>query len=159
MIEQIMCAVDFILSHGDSLLSGGLIVVGVVIFIMGVLKTALINKISHKLARKIILSFLSILLVFPATVISNYAQGLGTEFLWVTYAINASATIIVYWFYENTGFRSLLELIGKTTLHKIATSVISSESKQDVLATVRQSQQEALTTVKKKYKDDDLKNL
>jgi hypothetical protein len=154
-----MCAVDFILIHGESLLSGGLTVVGIVIFIMGVLKTALINRISHKLARKIILSFLSILLVFPATVISNYAQGLGTEYLWVTYAINASATIIVYWFYENTGFRSLLELIGKTTLNKIASSVVSKESKEDFLTAIQQSQQEALTTVKKKYKDDDLKNL
>ena len=159
MSEQIMCAVDFILSHGDSLLSGGLIVVGVVIFIMGVLKKALINKISHKLARKIILSFLSILLVFPATVISNYAQGLGTDYLWMTYVINAVATIIVYWFYENTGFRSLLELIGRTTLKKIALSTLSDNPSKDILATVKQSQQEAITAIKKKYKDDDLKNL
>ena len=136
---------------------GGIISVSVTIFLMGIFKTLVGNRIQNKLVRKTVLSFLSIILVAPTTAIylmTNTANGLN--YFWYIYAFNSICTIVIYWFYENTQLRELLAVIGRNTLGKVLQAIFSKNS------TIQQTSESIRSSVKesvKSYVDDDLKNL
>lgn len=144
---------------------GGAIVVGVVIFLMGLLKTVLFNRITNKLFRKIILSFFSLILVFPVTIGMMWYKGFDMSHIWIFYAINAVATVLIYWLYENTGLRNLLSLIGRNTVLRLITALTKSEK---TISAVKNTIKDTLSEIEKdtqgyleelKYKEDDLNNL
>lgn len=107
----------FILSNPHLVLVGGLIVVSIVFFLMGLFKKYIANRIKNKGLRKTVLSFSSIVLVIPFTIGQVFYNGLSLEdsFL-VLYLVNAFSTIFVYWFYEGTHIREGLSFIGKKVL-------------------------------------------
>jgi hypothetical protein len=140
---------------------GGLITVGVTIFLMGVLKKLFGDKIQNKLVRKTVLAFFSVVLVAPITatyLIFNTASGI--DYFWYMYALNAIGTIVVYWFYENTHLRELLALIGRNTIMKVFTAIFKKDKDttvQNVTSSIRDDAKKIVKSVK--YEDDDLKNL
>lgn len=163
MKEWIVSAMQYTLSNWQSLLVEGVIAVGVVIFLMGVLKKLFLDKIPNKLVRKIVVSFLSLIIVLPATVIVIIYNRLDMTYFWVFYAINAAATILLYWFYENTGLRNLLSLIGKNTVYKLLGCLFNKEKNisDDLEKTMEEINKDTVSMLKEesKYKEDDLKNL
>lgn len=165
MKEWIVSTLEYVFSVWQNFLTGGLIVVGVVIFLMGVLKKLLFDKIQTKLVRKIVLSFSSLVLVLPCTFCLCLYYKLDTSYFWVFYAINAISTITVYWFYENTGLRNLLSLIGENTLNKILRAIFKSEKSVEGIAKSLENAMEEIDKDTKcllensKYKEDDLNNL
>lgn len=151
MIDWIVSLTDYIFSNWQSLLVGGLVVMGVVIFLMGVLKKLVFNRLQNKLLRKVILSFFSLILVLPATVLSILYNKFDMDYFWVFYTVNAFGTIIVYWFYENTGLRNLLALIGKNTVLKL----FQSENREDAMSEANEEAAQML----KGYDEKDLEDL
>lgn len=159
MKDWILMAFGYFFSEWWSLLMGGTVVVSVVMFLMGVLKKLLINRIKYPLLRKVILAWLSIVVVLPVTYVSVLYNGFNQEYFWLIYGVNCVATIVIYWFYENTAFRDALALLGKNTLGRI---IGKSQSKADIESALKDANAEAsklLKTESKKYKEDDINNV
>lgn len=159
MREWIIACARYFLSDWRSLLIGGVVVVGVVIFLMGVLKKTFINKVKNTIARKVILSWASVVMTLPATAVSIFCNGYDFQYFWGIFAVNAVSTILIYWFYENTALRDALALLGKKTIGMI----VAVYTKEDAKTVVKDINQEAENLLKSslkstsKYKDDDLK--
>lgn len=146
-------------SNWNTIVLGGLIVVGVVIFLMGTLKPVLFDKISNKGLRKTLLSLFSIILVFPATVVWMVSKGWEWNWglFWFLYCLNSIQTIVVYWFYEGTHLREALHLLGKKTIVKWISAIFVNKDLTSVSDKVDSYAEETLA--QSKYKDEDLKNL
>lgn len=159
MKEWILTTARYFLSEWEALLVGGVVVVSAVIFLMGVLKKLVIDRISNSLVRKIVLSWSSVLLVLPVTAISVICNGFDWSNFWAIYAVNAVATIILYWLYENTAIRNALAFLGSRAVTKFISGVVT----QDLTKVTTQINQEAENLLKSsnkstsKYRDDDLK--
>lgn len=158
MLKEFLSAAGSFLSEHE-LFRLGVIAVSIVIFLMGVLKSALINKISNKLVRKLILAWGSIIIALPVTAAIVYLKELQSAHFWTFYVINCVSTIITYWFYENTALRDTLSFIGKKAL-----SIFTCDKPECHKETIKDIQKEVEslleTPVKStSYKDDDLKNL
>lgn len=136
---------------------GGLISVGVTIFLMGLFKSVLANRIKNKAVRKTVLAFASLFVVAGVTAVYLYTNTAhGLDYFWYMYAVNAVGTIVVYFFYENTHVRELLSLIGRNTVFKLGRAIFCEKSLGSDLAS---ELREDARTIAKSYKDDDLKNL
>lgn len=165
MKEWIVSLIQYAVSNYQTILVGGSIVVGVVIFLTGILKKFLFNKIQNKLARKIVLSFFSLVLAIPATLGIALYNKMDMNYFWVFYAINAVSTILIYWFYENTGLRDLLSLIGENTVSKLLRAIFKSggsvegitKGLEDTMGEIDKDTRHLLK--ESKYQEDDLKNL
>jgi hypothetical protein len=118
MQEFIAKYASLIFANWQRALLGGIIVVSVVIVLLGCLKGALINKITNKLARKIILAFSSVVLVFPLTALYFVVDGINFDHYWLGSAMNVVLTILAYWAYENTALRDFIHWVGKTVINK-----------------------------------------
>lgn len=162
MRDWILYNARFVLSNWQIVLVGGICVVGVIMFLMGVLKKSLVNRIKNKMLRKTVLSFLSVILVAPSTLVQILCEELPFSQFWVIYTINVIATIVLYWFYEGTHIRELLALIGKNVL-KIFVGCLSNTEKdlQESLEDAKDKATEtAVNTIKEhKYNEKDLDNL
>lgn len=122
---------DYFVSYARSILGnwqdvtwGCIVVVSAIIFIVGLFKKPLFNKIPNKLVRKVVLSFVSIILVIPATCIMCVADGQGFEYYWAIVLQNSVATIVTYWLYENTLFRNLISYIGKKAVARFGGVIV-----------------------------------
>lgn len=124
-------AVRYIFYNRGTLLVGGAIVVGVVIFLMGVFKKLVGNRISNANVRKTILAFLSIALVIPITALHISIQGFGYDSYWIRVILNTISTVLVYWVYECTHCRELLNLIGKNTVDLFIKFLFSEKKKEE----------------------------
>lgn len=158
---------DFIVANWQNLLLGCIIVFSAVIVVMGILKKAVFNKIANKLVRKILLAFGSVILSLPFTALYDVADGIPFDYYWVDAIVNAVATVLAYWLYENTGLRNFIGYIGKKALCvfvKIFANTIDTE-KPDVKliqSQVNDLKKEVKTEVvksSKKINSDTLKNL
>lgn len=163
MEDWIMLTVNYFLSNWWGLLVGGLVVVGVVMFLMGSLKVTLIKKIKNALLRKVILAWSSVILTLPVTAIVTCYNGFNFAHFWSIYVVNCIGVILIYWFYENTAFRDGLTLVGRKVVTKI---LFGSTDIKDLEKTVKAANEDVESLLnnsssnsKSKYKDDDLKNL
>lgn len=159
MKAWILSTARYFLSDWFNLVIGGLVVVSVIIFLMGILKSLLINKVKNNLLRKIILSWGSLILTLPATAVSILCNGFSFEHFWGVYVINCVEVILIYWFYENTALRNSLALIGKKVITKI---FLNPEEMKEAVKSANRDVESLLNNSSKslsKYKDDDLKNL
>lgn len=127
-MENIKAFGKLILQHWQTALIGGLAVVCVIIVIMGMLKKFCFNKIKSKLLRKIALAFSSIVMVFPATALYFLSSSIDFKYYFYSCLALIVATIVIYWFYENTGLRNVINLIGKKTIENFAAVVATSFS-------------------------------
>lgn len=117
MIEMSVMANALFLNWHRALM-GGIIVTCSVIFLMGILKKFVFNRVHNKLARKILLSFCSVVLVFPATAIYFVSDNISFTWYWWGCLLCAILTIVTYWLYENTGLRNVIGLVGELTVNK-----------------------------------------
>lgn len=164
MREWIVENARYFLSDWENLLVGGVIVVSVVIFLMGILKVLLVNKIKNELLRKVILAWSSLVVVLPVTAIYVVVKGVNMDYFWSVYAVNCIATILIYWLYENTALRTSLHKIGK----KVVMAFISNEKKPkinakeiltEVVKDLSNTAEESTKSETPKYKDNDLDNI
>lgn len=107
-----------LLANWQQALTGGIILACSIIVLMGILKKLALGKIKNKLLRKVVLSFSSVVLVFPMTALYFISDSISFDYYWVGSALIAVMTVITYWLYENTGCRNLIDLIGNKTLGK-----------------------------------------
>jgi hypothetical protein len=157
----------YVAIDGQKILMGGVTVVGVVIFLMGILKNVgFIKNMKNKTIRKVVLSWASIVLTVGITVLSVWLNELKQEHFVVICIVNSISTILLYWLYENTAVRDLFALIGKHTVSKVFARKPKTEKEAKQLASEIRKDVESLlypvnseSSVLHKYKDDDLKNL
>lgn len=97
---------------------GGIIVACSVIFLMGILKKFVFNRVQNKLARKILLSFCSVVLTFPVTALYFVSDNINFQWYWWGCLLTSILTILTYWLYENTGLRNVIGVIGELTVNK-----------------------------------------
>ena len=143
---------SYIVPNWQNMLIEGVIVVSLVIFIMGVLKASILNKIKNEIVRKVVLTVTSLALVVPATALSVYLQGLDFSTFWIDYVVNAVLTILGYWAYRNFGCKDLIDWVGK----KFIKSLFVSQSFASAHAETKAYVSKTLESSKTKYKDDDL---
>lgn len=143
-----------------NILVGGLIVVGVVMFLLGILKGVLFNRIKNKLIRKIILSFGSLVLVIPFTYIYILYNGIDISQFLLYYAVHSLETILVYWLYENTGLRNFVLFVGeKTVLGFFDKLKRTQDLKKSIEEQLNESKKLVDHAVESRYKEDDLNKL
>lgn len=129
-MDKFMLILELIVANWQMVLTGGVILTCSIIFLMGILKKIVLGKIANKLLRKVVLSFSSVVLVFPATALYFVGEGINFDYYWYGCTFAAIATVVVYWLYENTGLRDLIDLIGRNTVGKWASVLISSFTKK-----------------------------
>lgn len=153
----------YVLSDWQSVLVGGAVIVGVVMFLMCCFKTSVGNRIKNKHIRKTVLSFLSVAFVFPITALYTLYNGWSWDHYWWMCALFAAATILIYWFSEGTHIREGLVWIGKNTVGKIICAIKGNPKEVDkVLSQVMlEINTDAKSVLKKNhhYKEDDLDKL
>ena len=172
-MDKLIFVIELILANWQRVLTGGVILTSAIIFLVGTLKkVGLFDKIKNKLLRKVVLSFTSIVLVFPATALYFVADGINFDYYWYGCAGAAVATIITYWLYENTALRDGIGFIGEKTVSKwfgvlvsaFASKKSNKETTLELISVTANLQSEAREEVVKSIKsavkeDDDLKNL
>ena len=159
MTEWLTEMVQFFSERGTDLLIGGAILVGVIIFLVGVLKTAIFNRIPNKAVRKTVLALTSAALVAPGTLVLMLYEGIDLGRFWVMFAVHAVCTIVVYWLYENTHVRDLFNLIGSSAVKKIFGSIGTEKTPSQVYSEIKQDTKTAIKNTVHKYNEDDLKGL
>ena len=158
-MNSILQSMSLVVSDWQSFLVGGIVVVGVVMFLMGVLKSTVFDRIKNKMLRKTLLSFVSVILVAPSTAVYMFSK--GWEWSWgsfmILYMVNTVATVVFYWFYEGTHLRELLSLIGKNTVMKWVNVLKGGGSLVEVAEEV---DKHAVQQIKNaEYDEEDLKDL
>lgn len=169
---DIITVFNAMISNWQDVLTGGVILTCAIIFLMGILKSAVLGKITNKLVRKIVLAFTSLILVFPSTALYFVTDSINFDYYWYACALVGVATILTYWFYENTGFRNLIHLIGEKTVGKyfaiLQAAALSDQSNDVTKAQLITVNSELKQTVKEevaqelanhKPKDNDLSGL
>lgn len=124
-MEKLIFVSHFCVTNWQTVLTGGIILTCAIIFLMGVLKKFLVGKIENKLLRKVALSFLSLIMVFPATALYFVSESVPFGYYWYACAGVAILTVLTYWLYENTGLRNLISLIGEVTIGKWVTVLVA----------------------------------
>lgn len=148
----------------------GLIMVSAIIVAIGLLKPLLFNKISNKHVRKVALALSSILSCYLVVLVYFIMNGYPFEHYWVAATALAIVCVVVYWFYENTCLRDLIELVGGIALRKILQVSLFALTEEDVNAVKTelkktgdelktQTKQELKKKVTKANEDKDLKSL
>lgn len=117
-MKEIAFMAEILLQNWQRAVMGGIIVACSVIFLMGIFKKLIFDKIRNKLVRKVVLSFCSVLLVFPATALYFISDNISFDWYWWACLFASILTIVTYWLYENTGLRNLIGLIGELTVSK-----------------------------------------
>ncbi len=162
-MEYLGIQIQILLANWQQALTGGIIVSCSIIVLMGVLKMAWLGKIKNKLLRKVILSFVSVALVFPVTAWYFFIDNISFDHYWVGSALTALMTIFTYWLYENTGCRNLIEFIGTKTLGKWFTEIKvayvdkkNTKALQNSLAmTTDELKEEIKKGIENQFKDDE----
>ncbi len=171
-MEKLVFVLQFCVTNWQMVLTGGIILTCAIIFLMGVLKKFIVGKIGNKLLRKVALSFLSLIMVFPATALYFVSESVPFGYYWYACAGVAILTVLTYWIYENTGLRNLIDLIGEKTVGKWVAVLIeafterksNAETKNELISVTADLQATVREEVAKSIKanaatDEDLKDL
>lgn len=164
MIDYFVTAATVALSVWERALIAGVIVVCSVITVVGFLKEALFDKIKNKNLRKSVLAFTSLAMILPVTALYFVFDRISFEYFWAACAMLAPVTILVYWVYENTQLRTLIQKIGENTFHKlfvwICDNIVTSDSKKKKEKLVAANKDlKSFVATELKATDKDLKNL
>lgn len=125
MKDWILMTTDYILSNWQTVLTGGIYAVSIVIFILGCFKPLIKRWITNPILRKVIFAWLSVLLNVPATALSFWIEGFPSEHFWTLMITNIIGTILVYFVYENSALRDGLHLVGKKLLTILFTQYVN----------------------------------
>lgn len=164
-------AVQIALANWQRTLIGGAVVICSLIVFLGSIKELVFGKIKNKNLRKSLLAFTSLALVLPFTAITFLIDRINFDYYWYACAMLAPCVIIVYWFYENTNLRALIQTLGEKTWNKIVVyfaTVIVDKDNEKVQSAFLTSVKDAMkienkaikqSTSVKKHKDEELNNL
>lgn len=125
MKDWILTITDYILSNWQTVLTGGIYAVSIVIFVLGCLKPLIKRWVGNSTLRKVIFAWLSVLLNVPATALSFWVEEFPSEHFWTLMVVNTIGTILVYFVYENTALRNALHWFGKKLLTILFTQFVS----------------------------------
>jgi peptidoglycan/LPS O-acetylase OafA/YrhL len=167
MIEMSVMA-KFLFLNWHRALMGGIIVTCSVIFLMGILKKFVFNRVQNKLGRKVLLYFCSIVLVFPITALYFLSDGISFTWYWWGCLLSAMLMILTYSLYENTGLRNIIDLIGGLVVNKwlkvfyeaFVSKIESKALKNQLAMTTAELKEEVRKEIHNTIKEDkDLKGL
>lgn len=125
-MEKLTFVVQTCIAKWQTVLLGGIILACAIIFLTGVLKKLIVGKIGNKLLRKVALSLLSLVMVFPATALYFVSESVSFEYYLYACVGVSILTVLTYWLYENTGLRNLIGLIGEKTVGKYFNVLVAS---------------------------------
>lgn len=146
----------------------GMIMVSAIIVLIGLLKPLVFDKIKWKPLRKAMIAVADITCCFVATAIAFWSRGASFEYYLISTAVVFVATVVVYWFYENTCFRDLIHKIGSITIKKaisVFTAIVENKDAKEIKKEIDKVQKELKTiarnelSVATKKVDKELKNL
>lgn len=158
----------FLFMNWHRAVMGGIIVTCSVIFLMGILKKFIFNKVKNKLARKALLYFCSIVLVFPITALYFVSDNISFTWYWWGCLLSAMLMILTYSLYENTGLRNIIDLIGGLVVNKwlkviyeaFINKAENTEIKNQLAMTTEELKEEVRKEIHTAIKEDkDLKGL
>lgn len=158
----------FLFMNWHRAVMGGIIVTCSVIFLMGILKKFIFNKVKNKLARKALLYFCSIVLVFPITALYFVSDNITFTWYWWGCLLSAMLMILTYSLYENTGLRNIIDLIGGLVVNKwlkviyeaFINKAENTEIKNQLAMTTEELKEEVRKEIHTAIKEDkDLKGL
>lgn len=153
-----------------TLIGGGAVICSLIVF-LGSIKGLVFGKIQNKQLRKSLLALTSIVLVLPFTAITFLIDRINFDYYWVACAAIAPCVILVYWFYENTNLRELINKIGEKTWNKLVVyfaSIIVDKDNEKVQSAFVTNVQKAMKLEEKSvkhqasvktHKDSELNNL
>jgi hypothetical protein len=144
--------------------------VSAIIVFIGLLKPILFDRIKFKPLRKVAIAFTDVLSCLLATAIAFWMNGIDFYYFFPEAIGVFVATVVVYWFYENTCLRNLIQKIGSIMLTKIAqiaTGFLTDKEKKDLKTELNSAKQEIKKTLKnelhsashKQKSDKELSNL
>lgn len=162
MLEKLAHILEVFFSHWCDFVVVGFAVVSAIIFLIGVLKHFVFDKIKTKLVRKVSIALTDVAFSFGGTAVAYWIENVD----FASYIVGACAvfvaTIVVYWLYENTLLRDAIHKTGRfctCAFLKLAVKALNGEKsvgKSDfveVASTIK-------TETKKNIKiDKDLTNL
>ena len=152
----------FLFMNWHRAVMGGIIVTCSVIFLMGILKKFIFNKVKNKLARKALLYFCSIVLVFPITALYFVSDNISFTWYWWGCLLSAMLMIVTYSLYENTGLRNIIDLIGGLVVNKwlkviyeaFMNKAENTELENQLVMSTEQLREEVRKEIHTKFKED-----
>ena len=153
-------------THCQGILVCGLIMVSAIIVAIGLLKPLLFNKIKNKHIRGSVIAFTNVAACFGTVLVYFLLNGISFEY-YIAAAVSLSVScIVIYWLYEFTRLRSLIEVIGTIVLRKVLKVSLFALSTEDVEAVKTELQKtgaelkaHAKKELKKAAEDKDLRTL
>ena len=168
MLELLRNAVVLFWGNLSENFFAGVVMVSAIIVFIGLLKPILFDRIKFKPLRKVAIAFTDVLACLIATAIAFWMNGIDFYYFFPAAIGVFVATVVVYWFYENTCFRNLIQKIGTIVLSKlakIATGILDDKEKKEIKKELEAAKNEIKHTLKgelntaKKKGDKELSNL
>ena len=168
MLELLRNAVVLFWGNLSENIFSGVVMVSAIIVFIGLLKPILFDRIKFKPLRKVAIAFTDVLACLIATAIAFWMNGIDFYYFFPAAIGVFVATVVVYWFYENTCFRNLIQKIGTIVLSKlakIATGILDDKEKKEIKKELEAAKNEIKHTLKgelntaKKKGDKELSNL
>ena len=168
MLELLRNAVVLFWGNLSENIFSGVVMVSAIIVFIGLLKPILFDRIKFKPLRKVAIAFTDVLACLIATAIAFWMNGIDFYYFFPAAIGVFVATVVVYWFYENTCLRNLIQKIGTIVLSKlakIATGILDDKEKKEIKKELEAAKNEIKHTLKgelntaKKKGDKELSNL
>ena len=170
MFNKLLFYFNLAMTNFEKIFVTGLIMVSAIIVVIGVLKICFFNKIKNKLLRKSLLAFTNVASCFVTTVGYFLVEELNFNYFWFSAICLSVFSILVYWIYENTCLRNLIEKIGKLAIKKLSSVGIQLFTTDEKIALEKelkvvvdeietQVKKELKQTIKATKQDQELKNL
>lgn len=162
-MEKIMDFAQHLANNWQDVIIAGVIVCCVNVFLTGVFKNLVGNRVTNARARKVLLFSFSILLLAPVVFAYLMIAGENLRYFVGCYLAVIPAEIVFYAFYENSLLRDFVNFVAKKFIGKIAPVVLEGMEKKEP---IEKKAEIALSTVKedvtnkiKRSVDSDLENL
>lgn len=119
MAENLAKMAELAIEHWQEVVVAFCVIVCVNIFLVGAIKTFLLNKIENKLLRKAACFTLSLLLLAGIEALYFVIKDVTFNVYFYGYAALVPVEIVVYAGYENWGLRDFVDWVAKKTIVKI----------------------------------------
>lgn len=157
----------YVAANWQNVIIVSLLIVCSVIAALGGLKPLLFNRIKNKTVRKLLLAVSSLVLIMPFAALLFIFDSVKFNYYWYWVICLCPVMIIVYWLYEITALRNLVDFIGQHTLKRLgiflATELVDADNratKEKLIAENKELKDYAKTQVKsallKRNKDSEL---
>lgn len=170
MLETLKEVLALFSGNAKNNIMTGVIMVSAIIVFIGLLKPLLFDRIKVKAFRKAAIALSEIVVCLATVAVAFWVNHFNFHYYLYASAGLFIATVVTYWFYENTCLRNLIHKVGSIALAKIfgitegllkpkTNAQIKSEIKMVHTDIKRAVRNELAPTVKKPTHDKDLNNL